>query len=399
MRLAIFAACLVSLVSFGVRGAFGLFMEPLPRDLAIEREVYAFAMAVQNLCWGIGQPFAGALLSRHGPTRVLAAGILLCALGTGLSAFATTPMEIYVTAGLMVGFGMAAASYITALAALAQIVAPERRPWAMSVGTAAGSTGQFIIPPMGQSFMDVFGWQATLVFLSGLLLASLLGLGALRKGENAAPAGHMDMPAIQVVRMALSHRSYVLLVLGFFTCGFQLAFIQFHLPAYLTGIGHSAAFAAWAIGTIGLFNIAGSYVAGPFGARIGYKWYLSAVYVGRAVLLAMLMLYAQSPHVVLVVAAVLGLLWLGAAPTTSALVITMFGPRYMPVLFGVTFFSHQVGSFLGVWMGGVAYTQTGSYDTVWISCAILGVVAAAFHLPIRERLAPMVPDRQATQPG
>jgi MFS family permease len=385
MRLAIFAACLVSMISFGVRGAFGLFMEPVPRALGLGLETYAFAMALQNLCWGIGQPFAGALLGRYGSAKILTAGVLLYASGTALSAFATTPLAIYATAGVMAGFGMALASYITALAALATIAPPERRAWAMSIGTAAGSVGQFVLPPVAQSFMNAFGWQATLLFVAGLLLATLAFVPALRRGQSAQSATALDLPAFDVVRKALSHRSYVLLVLGFFTCGFQLAFIQFHLPAYLTGIGYSATFAAWTIGMIGLFNIVGSYIAAPVGARIGYKYFLSAMYLGRTALLCLLVLFHDTPAMVLAVAGALGVLWLAAAPTTSGLVMTMFGVRYMPVLFGVTFLSHQLGSFAGVWMGGLLYAHTGSYTVSWIACAALGVLAAALHLPIQER--------------
>ncbi|HLS85193.1 MAG TPA: MFS transporter [Burkholderiales bacterium] len=395
MRLAIFSACFVALITFGVRGAFGLFMEPVPAALGFDREVYSLAMAIQNLCWGVGQPFAGALLSRFGGARVLAVGIVLYAAGTGLSAYASTPLELYATAGATAGFGMALASYITALTALATIVAPERRAWAMGIGTAAGSLGQFVVPPMGQAFMDVFGWQATLVLLAGMLASTMVFLPALRKGENAAPSAEMDLPALAVVKMALAHRSYVLLVLGFFTCGFQLAFIQFHLPAYLTGLGHAPSFAAWAIGTIGLFNIVGSYIAAPVGERMGFKFYLAAMYVGRAALILVLLFFPMSQALVLGSAALLGILWLAAAPTTSALVMTMFGVKYMPVLFGVTFFSHQVGSFLGVWMGGLLYSLTGSYDTIWLWCAGLGLFAAALHLPIQERQAPVVALRQA----
>ena len=399
MPLAILAACVVSLVTFGVRGSFGLFMDPVPRALGFDREVYAFAMALQNLCWGIGQPFAGALLSRFGSARVLATGVVLYAAGAALSAFATTPLTVYATAGVLAGLGMACASYITALAALATLVPAERRAWAISIGTAAGSVGQFVLPPLSQAFMNAFGWQATLLFMAGLLVATLALIPGMRRSEATAPATAMDLPALAVVRMALTHRSYVLLVLGFFTCGFQLAFIQFHLPAYLTGIGYPASFAAWAIGLIGLFNIVGSYISGPVGSRIGYKWFLASMYTGRTLLLLVLIAFHGTPLAVLLVAAGLGVLWLAAAPTTSGLVMTMFGVRYMPVLFGVTFFSHQIGSFAGVWMGGLVYSHTGSYAVSWIACAVLGLVAAALHLPIREALAPVVAARAAPQPG
>ena len=399
MRLALFATCLVSLISFGVRGAFGLFMDPVPRALGLDREIYSFAMALQNLCWGIGQPFAGALLGRFGGARVLAGGVLLYALGAALSAFATTPLAIYASAGVLAGFGLSCASYITALAVLATVVPAERRAWAISVGTAAGSVGQFVLPPLCQSFMNVFGWQATLFLMAGLLLATLVLLPGLRRTEGTAPAAALDLPALDVVRMALSHRSYVLLVLGFFTCGFQLAFIQFHLPAYLTGLGYTTTFAAWSIGLIGLFNIAGSYIAGPVGSRLGYKYFLAAMYTGRTLLLLVLIAFHGTPLAVLLVAAGLGVLWLAAAPTTSGLVMTMFGVRYMPVLFGVTFFSHQIGSFAGVWMGGLVYSHTGSYAISWICCAVLGLVAAALHLPIKEALAPAVHRGAMPQPA
>lgn len=387
MRLAILAACLVSLVGFGVRASFGLFMEPLPEARGFAREVYSLALAIQNLTWGAGQPFAGALLARFGSARVLAAGLLLYGAGTALSAYATTPVGVYLTAGLLCGIGMAGASYVTALAALSHIVPQEKRAWALGIGTAAGSLGQFILPPMAQAFMDVHGWQSTLLLLGMLLVATIVLMPSLGKGEGDAAQARTGLPALEVVRRALANRSYVLLVLGFFACGFQLAFIQFHLPAYLTGLGYSPAFAAWAIGTIGLFNILGSYLAAPVGSRIGYKYFLSAMYAGRTALLVVLMLFHGSPAVVMAVAAALGVLWLSAAPTTSGLVITLFGVRHFPVLFGVTFFSHQVGSFLGVWAGGEVFALTGSYDVIWWWCAALGLLSAALHLPIRERMA------------
>ena len=273
LRFALFAACFISLVGFGVRAGFGLFMEPLPAARGLDREAYSLALAIQNIVWGIGQPFAGALLDRFGSARVLFAGLALYAVGTTLAALANNPLELCLTVGIIAGSGMACASYVTALAAVSRVVPVEQRAWALGLGTAAGSLGQFILPPMAQVFMDVYGWQITLVGLGMLLAATVPFASAFRGEPHAVAAGDANryLPASEIVRRALGHRSYVLLVVGFLTCGFQLAFIQFHLPAYLRDVGYSTTVAASAIGAIGLFNIIGAYIAGPVGAKIGYK--------------------------------------------------------------------------------------------------------------------------------
>jgi MFS family permease len=394
LRIAIILACLIALVSFGIRATFGLFTEPLPAARGWDREVFALAIAIQNLFWGIGQPFAGALLNRFGAVAVLGVGGALYAAGVALSAFSTTPLELHLTAGVLVGIGMSGASYITVLGALGQIVPPERRAWALGMGTAAGSLGQFLIPPLGQAFIDAYGWHTALLYLAAVTASMAAMAPALSVRGAGSQPGMRDLPTSEVLRRAFGHTSYVLLVTGFFVCGFQLAFITTHMPPYLTEIGYSATLAAWAIGTIGLFNIVGSYIAGPAGGRYGNKYVLSLIYSGRAAAIALFLLLPPSPLTLLAFSAVLGVLWLSAAPTTSGLVIVMFGPRYMPVLFGVTFFSHQIGSFLGVWLGGVLYMRTGSYDVVWWLCVALGIAAALIHLPIAERpLAALEPQR------
>jgi predicted MFS family arabinose efflux permease len=262
------------------------------------------------------------------------------------------------------------------------------------MGTAAGSLGQFLIPPLGQALINAYGWHTALLYLAAVTASMVAMAPALSVPSAANQPGMRDMPTTEVLRRAFGHTSYVLLVTGFFVCGFQLAFITTHMPPYLTEIGYSATLAAWAIGTIGLFNIVGSYIAGPAGGRYGNKYVLSLIYGGRAAAIALFLLLPPSPITLLVFSAVLGVLWLSAAPTTSGLVIVMFGPRYMPVLFGVTFFSHQIGSFLGVWLGGVLYMRAGNYDVVWWLCVALGIAAALIHLPITERpLAALEPQK------
>lgn len=381
--------CLIALVSFGVRSSFGLFTQPISAANGWEREVFALAIALQNILWGLGQPLAGGLADRFGAARVLAGGAVLYAAGTALTAVSTTPLALQLTAGVLVGLGLSGASFTIVIAGFTRLVPADRRAWAVGLATAAGSLGQFLFAPLGQALLASYGWASALVLLSvtiGVvpLLATVLG------GRSAAPVGrHDDGAGIrEALRQAFAHPSYGLLSAGFFVCGFHVAFITTHLPPYLGDLGLSPSLAAWSIGLVGLFNIIGSYTSGLLGTRHSPRRLLSGIYLGRAVAITLFLVIPPSTGTVLLFAAAMGLLWLSTVPLTSALVGLFFGTRHMGTLFGFVFLSHQVGAFLGVWLGGAIYSQTGSYEPMWWCSVALGVLAAAVHLPIVERPAP-----------
>lgn len=397
LMLILAGGCSISLLTFGLRGTFGLFTNPVSLAHDWPRDTFAFAMAIQNLCWGIGQPFAGALVDRFGAMRVLMAGGIFYAAGLLWMSVASSPGELHVSAGALVGFGMAGASFTTVLSVFGKIVPPERRSWALGLGTAAGSLGQFLVVPLGQLFIAAHGWEIALLWLAGL--AALVPLLATAfSGTNPAGSAQAE-PAPNVpatLRAALAHRSYLLLLAGFFVCGFQLAFITIHLPPYLHDEGLAPEWSALAVGVIGLFNIAGAYLSGDWGARHSKTMLLSAIYLGRAVVTALFLVLPLTPTSTLLFSAAMGLLWLSTVPPTSGLVATMFGIRSMGTLFGLVFFSHQLGSFVGVWLAGALYERSGSYDVVWWLSVALAVLSALVHLPIAERPAPGFTSATAT---
>lgn len=379
------AACLISLLSFGVRSAFGLFTDPLTRELGFSREVWSIAIALQNIAWGIAQPLAGLVADRQGARRVIVAGAALYAAGIVGMVFAGTPMQVYLSAGLLAGLGMGGASYITVLAALGRVMPESHRSWALGIGTAAGSLGQFVVVPLVQALIGASGWRSGAWLMAAAVGVVVLAALLVRGDKPAAVVGSSRTSGLRVVKTALTHPSYVLLVLGFFVCGFQLAFITTHFPAYLADKGLGGSLASWAIGMVGLFNVVGAYMAGVWGGRYSKKNLLSAVYFGRGLVTLLFVLAPLTPANVLLFGAGMGLLWLSTAPLTSGLVATFFGTRYMATLFGVVFFSHQVGSFMGVYLGGYLFERTGSYDLVWWCCIALSVFAGLVNLPIRER--------------
>ncbi|MCC5857824.1 MAG: MFS transporter [Ectothiorhodospiraceae bacterium] len=390
-------ACGISLITFGVRSIFGLFTDPVAETHGWSRETFAVALAIQNLLWGLSQPFAGALVDRFGPIRVLATGAAVYALGVGLMAVSASPMGLHLTAGVLVGLGMGGASFVTVIGALGQLVPESARTWALGMATAAGSLGQFLFAPLGQAFILGYGWQHTALLLAGCVgLTVLLALGI--RGNLQRTDGPGDnSPALslgQVLTIALRHRSYVFLLLGFSVCGFQLAFITIHLPPYLNDLAVSPSVAGWAIGLIGLANVVGAYAAGGLGATLSNRGLLAGIYFARAAAIALFLVVPISAVTVLLFSVVMGLLWLSTVPLTSALVALMFGTRSMGMLFGLVFFSHQVGSFFGVWLGGALFEITASYDIVWWLTVALGVAAGIAHLPIREERATEMPDNQ-----
>jgi MFS family permease len=380
--------CLIAMISFGPRSSLGFFLTPLSQANHWDREVFSVALAIQNLLWGIGQPFAGGIADRFGSTRVLAIGAACYALGLVLMAHSTTPALLNLSAGALIGLGLSGCSFNLVLGAFGKLLPTEWRSLAFGAGTAAGSFGQFLYSPVGVALMEQFGWQTALVIFAAvtmLILPLSVALAAPR-GVAAAPAAALAPQSFrQAVAEAFGHRSYVLLVLGFFTCGFQLAFVTVHLPSYLVDRGLSAEVGGWTLATIGLFNIIGSLLSGYLGNRMPKRYILSVIYFSRALTIVVFIMLPPSTGATLIFGAVTGLLWLSTVPPTSALVAVMFGTRWLAMLYGFAFFSHQVGGFLGVWLGGYVFDRYGSYDPVWWLSVMFGVLSALINLPIVER--------------
>ncbi|CAN5886837.1 MFS transporter [soil metagenome] len=382
------AGCLISLITYGLRTSFGLFIDPLSDGRDWGREVFALSLAIQNLVWGLGQPAAGAIADRYGSGRVLALGGAIYAVGVALMAVSATPLALHLTAGVLVGIGLSGGSFTIVIAALGRLMPPDRRSWAMGMATAAGSFGQFLFAPLGQTFISGYGWTTALLLLATFAMIVPVLAAALRGGGAVEEEEEQSISLRQATTAAFGHGSYLLLVSGFFVCGFHVAFITTHLPPHLTDSGVSPRVAAWSLALIGLFNVVGSYGAGVLGGRGSKRRLLSGIYLSRAVVLVLFIVLPKNPAVVLTFAAAMGILWLSTVPLTSGLVAVMFGTRYLGTLFGFVFLSHQIGAFLGVWLGGVAYAQTGSYDPVWWAGVALALAATALHWPIVEKRAP-----------
>ena len=381
--------CLIGLLGFGPRSALGQFLTPMSMEHGWGRDVFSLAIAVQNLLWGAGQPFAGAIADKFGAPRVLSVGAILYALGLAAMAYSDTTATLTLSAGVLIGLGLSGCSFTLVIGALGKLVAPEMRTLAFGAGTAAGSFGQFLFSPLARFLIDNIGWHLTLVAFGGMLMLILpLSIAlATPKAVPSSSSGAMGTPqsAKQALVEAFGHRSYVLLVIGFFTCGFQLAFVTVHLPAYLLDRGLSAEVGAMTIGVIGLFNIIGSITAGWLSGRVPKRFVLSAIYFSRALAIVAFITLPASPTTAIVFGMVTGLLWLSTVAPTNGLVVVMFGTRWLAMLSGVAFFSHQVGGFLGVWIGGLAFERTGSYDLVWWLSVLFGVLSAIINLPIVEK--------------
>jgi predicted MFS family arabinose efflux permease len=392
---------LIVLLSFGIRSSFGLFLQPMTLDLGWGREVFALALAIQNLLWGAAQPLAGMVADKWGTRPTLVAGGLLYAAGVYLMSVASAPWQLHLSAGVLIGLALSATAFGVVLAAVGRAVPPERRSVSLGIVTAVGSLGQFLCPPIGQAFILAYGWPSALA----LLAAGALGMVALAQGVRdqpvQAPAAGAAPADGQSLRQALAeargHGSYLYLTAGFFVCGWHVAFISVHLPAYLADGGISTAVAAWCLSLIGLFNVIGSYTAGVLGGRMSKRLCLSVLYAARSVAILAFILLPLTATSALLFSAVMGLLWLSTVPLTSGLVAQMFGPRYMGTLFGIVFLSHQLGSFLGIWLGGVLYDRFGTYDPIWWTSIALGLVAALLHWPIDERAVPRL--RMSAQSG
>jgi MFS family permease len=382
----IICGCAIALLSFGPRSTLGFFVQPMSREFSWGRDVFGLALAVQNLLWGLGQPVAGAIADRFGVLRVMCVGAVLYAGGLFMMRYAATPLSLDISAGVLIGFGLSGCSFNLVLSAFAKLLPPERRGVALGAGTAAGSFGQFLFAPFGVAMIDNFGWQMALTVFAGLMLLIV----PLSLALATPPAESANVPAAdqQSFRTALAeafgHRSYVLLVLGFFTCGFQLAFITVHLPAYLVDQGIPAQTGGWVIAAIGLFNIVGSLGVGWLQNFFPKRYILSAIYFLRAMSIMAFISFPITTFSAIVFGAATGLTWLSTVPPTSALVALMFGTRWFATLYGFAFVSHQVGGFLGVLLGGIVFEKFGSYTPIWWLSVLFGILSALINLPIVE---------------
>jgi MFS family permease len=380
--------CAVSALSFGPRSTLGLFLAPMTQAQGWGRDVFSLALALQMLLWGAGQPIAGAVADRYGAARVIGAGALLYCVGLLLMAFGgNSPFLFYISAGVLVGFGLSGAGFQVVLGAFAKLMPAEWRSLAFGVGTAAGSFGQFLFAPLAILLLREVDWQLALLGFA-ILVALMVPISAALQTPTmeASAATDVETQSLrQSLAEALGERSYVLLVMGFFTCGFQLLFITVHLPPYLIDRGLTAADGAWTLAAIGLFNIAGSLLAGWLGDKMPKRYLLSFIYFARSVaIVAFITLPASLPSAIAFGAA-MGLLWLSTVPPTNGIIAVLFGTRWLTMLAGLAFFSHQVGGFLGVFLGGFLYERTGSYDLVWWGAVALGVISALLNLPIVEK--------------
>lgn len=374
---------LIVTLSMGIRHGFGFWLQPIIMERGWTRETFSFAMAVQNLAWGAAGPIAGMLADRFGAWKVLVAGGLSYALGLLAMSVASDPLSFTLGAGVLIGIAQSGSTYAVIYGVLGRTVSPEKRSWAFGVAAAAGSFGQFVMIPIETWLISHLGWQGALWLLAGTALLILpLALGLRERQGTGAATGHQSIG--QALREAFGYRSFQLLMLGYFVCGFQVVFIGVHLPSYLKDHGLGIGVSTGALMLIGLFNIFGTYAAGSLGQRFPKRYLLSAIYGLRAVAIVTFISVPLTAMSVYIFAAVIGFLWLSTVPPTNAVVAQIFGAQHLSMLGGFVFFSHQIGSFLGVWLGGKLYDATGSYDVVWWLAVALGVMAMLANLPVRE---------------
>ena len=377
-------AAIVTL-SMGVRHGFGLWLQPITQEMGWTRQSFAFAIALQNLSWGVIGIFAGMAADRFGAFRVLMGGAVLYGLGLAGMALSPTPLLFALTTGLLIGAAQAGTTYAVIYGVLGRQIAPERRSWAMGVAAAAGSFGQFLMVPVEGWLIASLGWQQALLALSmAVLLIIPLAFGLREPGFQGAAPPKRDQTIGQALREAFSYPSFNLLMAGYFVCGFQVVFIGVHMPSYLRDNGLSPQVASYALALIGLFNVFGTYIAGSLGQRMQKKNILVFIYLARAVVISIFLLVPLSPMSVYVFAATMGVLWLSTVPPTNAALAQIFGIQHLSMLSGFVFFSHQIGSFMGVWLGGYVYDRTGSYDLVWYIAIGLGIFAGLINMPVKE---------------
>jgi len=380
--------CLIAILTYGPRSSLGLFMTPLSHDNGWGRDVVATALAIQVLMWGVGQPLAGAIADRFGIAPVLSGGVLLYAAGLVIMAHVTSPVMLQLSAGLIFGIGLSGCSFSVVIAAFGKLMPDRWRTLSFGIGTAAGSFGQFLFSPLAVALMDNVGWRNTLMIFAAMLLVVLpLSLSLVTPRADSTSAGGA-IPAQsfwQAFKEAIGHRSYVLLVLGYFTCGFQLQFITIHMPSYLIDRGLPAYVGGWTVAAIGLFNVVGSVFSGYLAGRMPKRYLLAGIYLSRALAILAFISFPVTPMTAVTFGAVMGFYWLSTVAPTNGLVVVMFGTRWLAMLTGFAFFSHQFGGFLGVWLGGLVFERTGSYDAIWWLSIGLGVLSAVINLPIVEK--------------
>ena len=384
MKQVLLCGALIVTLSMGIRHGFGLWLQPITMERGWTRETFSFAMAMQNLVWGIAGPFAGMIADRFGAFRVIVAGALLYAGGLVLMALATSGIAFTGSAGVLLGMAQAGTTYAVIYGVIGRNVAPDKRSWAMGVAAAAGSFGQFLMVPVENWLIAGIGWQQALFILGCAALVIMPLAYGLKEPKFAATGVGPAQSIGQAVREAFAYPSFQLLMAGYFVCGFQVVFIGVHMPSYLKDKGLSPDVATYALALIGLFNVFGTYLAGSLGQRLQKRHILSSIYILRSVAIVAFLLSPLTPMSVYLFAAVIGLLWLSTVPPTNAVVAQIFGVRYLSMLGGFVFLSHQVGSFLGVWLGGKLFDVTGSYDIVWWIAVALGVFAALINMPVRE---------------
>ena len=381
----VLAGCAIAVIGFGIRSVFGFFLDPITEAHGWSRETYSVALSVQNLLWGLAAPLAGILADRYGPARVIVLGALIYGAATWAMGVVESSVMFTLVAGVAVGFGVAFTGFSLALAAMARVVPPHMRSLALGLGTASGSLGQVIFALGGQGAISLLGWQGALIALAATAMAIIPLAFVLPRSSTGVGEVVSNQSVGQALKEAAGHRGYLLLTTGFFVCGFQIAFITVHFPAYITDQGLLPWVAAWAWFLVGGCNIVGCLLAGMFGQRWSKRCGLSGIYFARTLIIVGLLLAPKTEWTIYAFAIAMGSLWLATVPLTSGIVAQVFGVKYMATLFGVVFFSHQLGSFTGVWLGGWLYDATGSYDIVWWISAGLGLVAALIHLPIDER--------------
>ena len=389
-------AAIVTL-SMGIRHGFGLWLQPITQSQNWSRETFAFAIAIQNLVWGFTGIFAGMLADRFGAFKVIVAGAVLYALGLVGMATATTPLVFSLTAGVLIGMAQAGTTYAVIYGVIGRNIAPHKRSWAMGVAAAAGSFGQFLMVPTEGLLISSLGWQEALMVLGAASLMMVpLAWGLHEPALAGSFAMRREQSIFQALGEAFKYPSFQLLMAGYFVCGFQVVFIGVHMPSYLRDKGLSPQVASYALALIGLFNVFGTYAAGVLGQRMQKKNILAFIYLARAFAISIFLVVPLSPVSVYIFSSVMGLLWLSTVPPTNATVAQIFGVAHLSMLSGFVFFSHQIGSFMGVWLGGYLYDRTGSYDLVWYIAIGLGVLAALVNLPIKEASIVRSPAMQGT---
>ena len=395
--IAIILACVLLAINFGFRSSLGLFLKPVSETFGYGREIFAFSLALQNLLWGLSQPLAGAFADKFGTTRVIVVGSILYSLGLYVTATADSFISLHIGAGILIGMGIAGTGLGVVLPAMARMVRPERRAFALGVGTAAGSAGQFFFIPVAREFLVAYGWQIALIIMAVGALSMILFAPVFR--GDAKSNINIDNEPAQNLKEALSeasnHIHYWLLIAGFFVCGFQLAFITVHMPSYLADKGFDSSIAAISLSIIGLCNIIGSLVSGHLSGIYSKKWILTFIYAARSIVIVLFLVIPISTLTIYAFSFATGLLWLATVPPTSGLVAQMFGLRFMGTLYGIVFLNHQIGSFTGVWLGGYLFDTTGSYNQVWWWAAIIAAITAIIHIFIDER--PIKRLRMATE--